>query len=61
LLKEGILDLDLSVDSIGVELTLRWEICVWCDWSELVDYTFAHFISYIGFGSFDWAWWNWGL
>ena len=62
------MDLDLSVDSIRVELTLVWEICVWLDWSELVDYTFAHSVSYLGFGSFwlslmemrvdQWSWLN---
>jgi len=25
-----------SVVSIGVELTLSWEICVWLDWPELI-------------------------
>ena len=55
LLKEGILDLDLSVDSIGVELALSWEMCVWLDWSKLVDYTFAYLISYIVFdGTESW-------
>jgi len=43
-----ILDLNLSVGSIGVELTLGGEICVWLDWSELVDYTFIQLDCYLG-------------
>ena len=37
---DGIFDLDLSVNSIGMELNLGWGIDVWLDWSGLVDYTF---------------------